>query len=123
MNWAFYLVAVLGIALTGFASGVKYEKGVWAQAEQKAQVNQRATERLQRQNTDTAAEIHEGDKTKLRVVYRTITEEVERVIEKPVYRDVCLDDDGLRILRSAVAGANGAAGEPANSLRTSATTP
>lgn len=36
------------------------------------------------------------------VVFRTITEEVEVIVERPVYRNVCLDDDGLRALGRAI---------------------
>lgn len=54
----------------------------------------------------------EGDREKVRTVYRTITEEIERVVEKPVYRDMCLDDDGLRLANAALAGALIPAREP-----------
>lgn len=38
------------------------------------------------------------------VVYRTITRRVEKVVERDVYRNVCLDDDGVRLVNSALAG-------------------
>jgi hypothetical protein len=42
---------------------------------------------------------HEADKDKLRTEFLTITQTVEKIVEKPVYRDMCLDDcDGLRAL-------------------------
>lgn len=37
---------------------------------------------------------------------RVVVREVERVLEKPVYRNVCLDDDGLRILADDIAASN-----------------
>lgn len=37
---------------------------------------------------------------------RVVVKEVERVLEKPVYRNVCLDDDGLRILADDIAASN-----------------
>ena len=39
-----------------------------------------------------------------RIVTRTITQEVNRVVEKPIYRNVCLDADGLRLANDALAG-------------------
>ena len=36
---------------------------------------------------------------------RVITKEIDRVVEKPVYRDVCLDADGVRLLSAAITGA------------------
>lgn len=37
---------------------------------------------------------------------RIVVKEVERVLEKPVFRNVCLDDDGLRILTDDIAASN-----------------
>lgn len=37
---------------------------------------------------------------------RVVVKEVERVLEKPMYRSVCLDDDGLRILADDIAASN-----------------
>ena len=34
------------------------------------------------------------------------------MVEKPVYRDVCFDDDGLRLIGAAISG-HSAASEPA----------
>lgn len=55
-------------------------------------------------------------------IIREITREVPRIIDRPVYRNVCVDADGLRILERAVEAANGGApggrssGEPTNLL-------
>ena len=36
---------------------------------------------------------------------RIVTQYVDRIVTRPVYRSICLDDDGLRIARAAIAGA------------------
>jgi hypothetical protein len=64
---------------------------------------------------DVAATGHERDKDGIRTEFITITEEVERVVEKPVYRDVCLDADGLRVLSDAIRGTD-PAGQPAGAV-------
>lgn len=64
---------------------------------------------------DQAAAGHEADKAAIRTQFVPITQEVERVVEKPVYRAECFDADGLRILRAA-ASEPAAAGQPAPSL-------
>lgn len=62
---------------------------------------------------DAGSAGHETDKAGLKTQFITITKEAERVIlEKPVYRNVCLDADGLRILATAISG-QPATGEPA----------
>lgn len=47
-----------------------------------------------------------------RTVYRTITQQVDKIIERPVYRNECLDADGLRSINSALAGKAEATGQP-----------
>ena len=80
------------------------------------QVNQRATERLRRQNSNTAAAAHEADKVVIETQYRDVIKEVERVVEKPVYRDVCLDDDGLRVIGDAIGRAYGDPGKSGDTV-------
>lgn len=123
MSPAAKLILLLAVAIAGFAAGVKWHAGQDAIAEQARQVNQRAAERLRRQNTNTAAAVHEVDKVEIRTVFKTITEEVERVVEKPVYRDVCLDADGLRVIQSAIDRVNGTAGQPGHAVPAAAAAP
>ena len=68
-------------------------------------------QRQQAEGADKAAEVHEVQKEKIRVEYQQIFTEVERVVEKPVYRNVCLD--GLRQLERAIGAAGSAPGKPA----------
>lgn len=73
----------------------------------------RETERLRARTADKASEGHEVFKEKERVVYQTITETVDRIVERPVYRNDCLDADGLRELNAAIAGSSAITGKPA----------
>lgn len=42
-------------------------------------------------------------------IVREITREVPKVIDRPVYRNVCVDVDGVRLIERAVEAANGGA--------------
>ena len=64
---------------------------------------------------DAGSAGHEMDRTRIRKEFMTITREAQRVVEKPVYRNVCLDDDGLRLLERAING-EAAAGESASAV-------
>lgn len=77
-------------------------------------LEQDATERKQAElgRAIVAATKLEGSNAKKRIEYRTIREAVDRVVEQPVYRAVCLDDDGLRAARAAIAGTGPAAAGP-----------
>lgn len=43
----------------------------------------------------------EKDKTNVRTVFKTIEVEVDKIVERPVYRNLCLDPDGLRAIERA----------------------
>lgn len=71
------------------------------QAWEKANREQRDKEA--KQTASAAGKVEDGN-AKARVVYRTITQTVDRVVDRPVYRNLCLDDDGLRIAATAING-------------------
>lgn len=44
----------------------------------------------------------EKEKARVETIFQTITETVEVIIDRPVYRNVCYDADGLRALQRAI---------------------
>jgi len=82
-----------------------------------AQVNQRATERLRRQNANTAAVAYEAARETVRTEFVTLRERVNVEVEKPVYRNICITADGLQQLADA-ARATGYTGEPGGAVPT-----
>lgn len=74
------------------------------------------TERLRARAADSASAGHETFKERERVIYQTITETVDRIVERPVYRAACFDDDGLRQLNAAIRGTEPASREPAPAM-------
>lgn len=61
---------------------------------------------------NTSAATLETKNEAAKVIFRNITRTVDRVVEKPVYRNVCLDDDGLLLANAALAGLAVEAGAP-----------
>lgn len=117
MNLQALAIAALVVSVLSFSAGWRVQGWRWAAADAKAVEVARAREAELRAAVDEASAAHEADRGRIRTEFRTIVQEVERVVEKPVYRDrVCLDDDGLRILGAAVRGGAGGAGEPAGAL-------
>lgn len=109
------LGALGGIYGAGYRSGSNSVMNEW----QTASREQRERELKAGQK---AAEKKEVGDQKAKVIYRKITQEVERVVEKPVYRNVCLDPDGLRIARDAIRGEVSDPAKPDESLRPPART-
>lgn len=119
-----YALTALSAALISGSAVYKIQSWRFDSERLAAQVNQRSAERMRRQNANTAAVAHEKEKVVIREKFIPVIEEVERVVTQVVYRDnVCLPDDGLRVLRSAIARANGDPGEPGDSVPASPATP
>lgn len=103
------------LIIVALAMGAAYFKGHHAGAESvqvkwdKAIADQR--EREQQQAAFATTKLEAGN-VQAKVVYRTITQTVDKVVEKPVYRSMCLDDDGLRVANQALAGSLAAPRQP-----------
>lgn len=106
------LALIAGIFLAGLASGVKIHAGMTAQRDLAAQQAGAKEQARRTDKIDAAATGHETDKAQIRTQFKTIIKEVDRVVQKPVYLNVCLDDDGLRAARAAI-GPAPAASQPA----------
>ena len=60
----------------------------------------------------TSTERKEAEDVKAKVVYKTITRDVDKVVTRVEYRNVCLPPDGLQHARRAISGALTPASEP-----------
>ena len=60
----------------------------------------------QAQRTSEAVQTHAKVKTETEIRYVTVTREVEKLVERPVYLERCMDDDGLRVLNAQILGTN-----------------
>lgn len=108
---ALYAGIIAGVL--GFAAG--WQVNDWrhdaAEAERARQV--KVAEDKQEAKADAASASHEGVREQIRTEYQVIYRDRDRVVEKPIYRNVCLDADGLRLVKRAISGPAAAAGEPA----------
>ena len=50
------------------------------------------------------AEELEKAKAKREIIYQTITKTVDRIVDRPVYRSDCIDDDGMHAIDAAITG-------------------
>ena len=58
---------------------------------------------FKKQNTiNKVSAVYEQLKSEQRVKVGTVTREVQKIIDRPVYNNVCIDDDGLRIINSLI---------------------
>lgn len=106
------LVIALSLFLGGMAAGVKVHAGLTAQRDLKIE-QATARETLRKMDrVDGSAVKHENYKTEAAIRERIVKVEVDRVVQNTVYSNVCLDDDGLRLIANDIA-ARPVAGKPA----------
>lgn len=111
-------LAILG-ALAGIGHSI-YSSGFDAaklECEEAAK-RQREEEAAKGNAASTSLEVGNA---KAKVVYRIITKNVDKYIDRPVYRNICFDADGLRDANAALVGALAPAGEPDKPLPASRT--
>ena len=99
--YLFGALAILGtLATIGYRireSGKDSVRLEWAEANREA----RAAEEKKAQ---AAATKTEAVRVEIRYRTKTITKEVDKIIDRPIYSSVCLDADGLRLARCAIRG-------------------
>lgn len=109
----------LAICASVIALGLAFGTGWWLRGLQvkAATVDQTKAQAQadvqQAQRTSTAVQQHAQAKTETEIRYVTVTREVEKLVERPVYLERCMDDDGLRVLNGQILGTNSPGPGPA----------
>lgn len=97
------LLACIGAFFYGQNVGKAKCQASYAAAEAKVRADREKTiGRAQEQ--DAAAAVANVQRE---TIVREITREVPKIIDRPVYRNVCVDADGVRLIERAVEAANG----------------
>lgn len=111
------LLVVAGVLLVAFGGGW-YARGQLEEIEdaKQAQAIQRAVDTF-REHEQNVARTLDQKLEKLKANERVIEREIPKIIDRPVYRNVCIDADGLRLLEEARVGKTGA-GKPADKVPT-----
>ena len=100
------LYAVLALAILGTLSGIAYkirESGKDAVRVEWAEAN-RLARAAEEKKAQAAATKTEAVRVEIRYRTKTITKEVDKIVDRPVYSATCLDADGLRLARCAIRG-------------------
>jgi len=107
-----YIVIAAAIFLAGAAGGWKAHVGITASRDLEAELTRQRDVLRKTEKIDTSAVRHEIAKSRIETEFVTITERVRDVVEKPVYRNICLDDGGLRLIADAINGPAEVASQP-----------
>jgi hypothetical protein len=99
--YIYVAILIAGLA-TGFAGGWKTQ-GWRHDAAELARTQVESRDRVKKMDRgDEAATAHEEDKAKIQTKYVTIVRKVDRVVQNPAYRSVCLPADGLQLANDAI---------------------
>lgn len=107
-NWKLILIAVCFVLIVGawqYDHAAQYKRGRDSMAaEISGRLKDSAIEKA-KQDRETAAAYQTGkamreEKERVRYV------QVQKVVEKPVFRNVCIDSDGLSVINAAIADGN-----------------
>lgn len=110
-----YVATAVAAALLAFGCAWQVQDWRYGAREADRQELVREARRGTIKSGDNAAAAHEADKAAIRTEFVTITETVEKIVEKPIYLNTCLDADGLRLL-SAATRSSAAPGKPAGTV-------
>ena len=86
----------------GFGSGMGLQKLFWIAADKERIENEAKTKENNKEKAHEASVSFEEKRTANEIRYRTVTVTVEKLVDRPVYINQCLDDDGLRTLNEQI---------------------
>lgn len=113
-----YLKLGAAVLLIGgaFVGGYKTADNSWKASMLEAeQAHTKAMLRELEKSNAAAADLEKA-RAQRKVVYRTITKEVERIVAQPAYAQQCFTDDGVRAANSAILGEATPPGQPAGGV-------
>lgn len=99
-----FVLALIGATATGYFKGRADYASVCDAKIVKMQDDTQAAKDAEAAKINEASTGLETKNAEARVIYRTITRNVDREVEKPVYRNVCLETDGLALANAALMG-------------------
>ena len=98
---AFLLLVCLGL-LNSKTGQLKEAKSQCTAKVQKLKDDQQKALVEKQNKMNKVSADYEQLKSEQRVKVETVTREVQKIVDRPVYQSVCIDDDGLRIINSLI---------------------
>lgn len=87
-------------------TAASYRKDIIAEQAAKIEAVKQAADAVQAAAVEANRHAEELEKARAQreIVYRTITQQVDKIVDRPVYRTDCIDSDGLRHINDALRG-------------------
>lgn len=105
MNGAYFTAIATAVAFAlGAGSGYKLTADHFVAKQARAEKAAAAAYQARTEELNAVSAELEKARHDRKIVYKTITQQVDRIVTRDVYRNVCLDDDGLSAVNAALAG-------------------
>ena len=93
------LLVGLAIGLTG---AWQVQEGRYARKEVARLEVEREAKKMREKTMYDASSSFESDRSKIQVKYIHDVQTIKEIIERPVYKNVCIDEDGLKIINQGL---------------------
>ena len=107
-NWKLILIAVCFVLVVGawrYDHAAQYRRGRESMAaEISGRLKDSAIEKAKQDRESSA--VYQAGKAVREEKERVRYVEVQKIVEKPVYRNVCVDSDGVSVINAAIADGN-----------------
>ena len=106
------LVGAFLLAAASFVWGVHVTNDHWKATQLGVEKQVEAEKDALTKRANDAEAALQAARNNQQVVYRDVIKNVDRVVTRPVYRNACLDADGLQLANGALANKAAAAAQP-----------
>lgn len=89
------LISALMAAALAASSAWKIQDFRYAAKERDRIKAEAAVIEANRKQTETASIALEADKQEIEIRYKTVVKTITKIVDRPVYSNVCLDEDGI----------------------------
>lgn len=96
------IIAMAVAALLAFGSAWKVQDWRFdAREKERLELAQEA-QKMRQKATVQASVKYEKKKEETRVKYVTVVETIEKIVERPIYKNTCIDEDGLKVINEGI---------------------
>jgi len=103
-KYVVFLLMALSLLGAAYWKGYQHEKRALDDFKQAITATAKAANDAEQQAFDAQGKILVKKEVQIQTRIKEIQHDVEKVVDRPIYRNQCLDDDGLRDANAALAG-------------------
>lgn len=96
------IIAAAIAALLAFGSAWKVQSWRFDAREKERLEQEHEAIKMREKTVTTASTNYEKKKEATRIKYVTVVETIEKIVDRPVYKNICIDEDGLKTINEGI---------------------